>query len=124
MAISGLEARIGNRIADREMVHHLTLGEGQVEIAVHRIVVECADAGRTYAVRFGGEIQAMADGARFEMHVSITAVAVSASGPFEVADHRECHAGVAGEVLPEAQARGRDALVTVLDALELRMLGP
>jgi hypothetical protein len=46
MPISCLQARIGNRITDREMVHHLPLLGRQVEITVHRLIVERADTGR------------------------------------------------------------------------------
>ena len=56
----------------------------------------------------------MADGACFEMHIAITTVTMGAGGTLEIADHRERHAGVTGEILPEAQASGRDALVAAL----------
>src|SRR5438132_14274213 len=49
---------------------------------------------------------------------------MSAEGTLEIADHRERHACVTGEVLPEAQARGRDALVATPDALQLGTLRP
>jgi hypothetical protein len=63
IGISCLEARVGNRITDREMVHHLSLLGRQVEITVHLIIVERADAGCPQPERFRGEIQAVADGA-------------------------------------------------------------
>ena len=94
--------RIGNRITDREMVHHLSLLGRQVEITVHLLIVERADAGRPQPERFRGEIQAVADGACFEMHIAITTVTMGAGGALEIADHRERHACVTGEILPEA----------------------
>ena len=114
-AAHALQARIGNRVADREMVHHLSLLGRHVEIAMHFLIVERADAGGAQPERFRGKIQAVADGAGFEMHIAITTVAVSAGGTIEIADHRKRHAGVPGEILPEAQARGRDALVATFD---------
>ena len=106
------------------MVHHLSLLGRQVEITVHLLIVERADAGRSQPERFRGEIQAMADGACFEMHIAITTVAMGAGGTIEIADHRERHACVTGEILPEAQARGRDALVAAFDLLQLGTLRP
>jgi len=46
MAGSCLKPRIGNRIADREMVDHLSLPGCQVEITVHLLIIERANAGR------------------------------------------------------------------------------
>ena len=106
------------------MVYDLSLVGYQVEITVHLIIVEGADAGRTQSKRFSGEIQAVADSACFKMHIAITTVAIGASGTLEIADHRKSHAGVTGEVLPEAQASGRDALVATLDLLQLGTLRP
>ena len=73
---------------------------------MHLVIVERADAGRPKPERLRGEIQAVADGACFEMHIAITTVAMGAGGTLEIADHRERHACVAGEILPETQARG------------------
>jgi hypothetical protein len=50
--------------------------------------------------RLRGEIQAVTDGACFEMYIAITAVSMGADGTVDIADHRERHACVAGE--PEA----------------------
>ena len=83
----------------------------QVEITVHLIIKESADTRRSQPERFGGEIKAMTNSARLEMHIKVTAVAMRADGAIDIGDHRERHAGVTGEVLPKAQARGRDALV-------------
>src|SRR5262245_23780883 len=102
MASSCLKARIGNRITDREMVHHLSLLGRQVEIIVHLVIVKRADASGSESERLRGQIQAVTDGACFEMHIAITTVSMGADGTFDIADHRERHAGVAGEILPEA----------------------
>ena len=40
------EAKIRNRITDREMVHHPSLLGRQIEIAMHLFIIECADARR------------------------------------------------------------------------------
>ena len=47
MASSCLEAWIGNRITDREMVDHLSLAGCQVEITVHVLIEEGANARRS-----------------------------------------------------------------------------
>lgn len=101
-ATSYLEARIGNRITDREMVHHMSLLGRQVEIIVHLVIVKRADASRPESERLRGEIQAVTDGACFEMHIAITTVSMGADGTLDIADHRERHACVAGEILREA----------------------
>src|SRR5436309_1327362 len=119
MAISCLKARIWNRITYRKVVNHLTLLRGDVEIAMHFLIVECADACSTQAERFRGEIQALSKGASLEMHIAVAAVAMRTGGAVEIADHRKCHASVAREILSETQARGRDALVARFDSLQL-----
>ena len=81
MATSCLQTRIGNRITDREMVHHLSLRGREVEIVVHLVVIERADAGRRESERLRREIEPMADSSSFEMHVAITAVPMRADGP-------------------------------------------
>ena len=45
--MSCLEARIGSRITDSEMVHHLPLLGRHVEVTVHLLIVKRADAGRS-----------------------------------------------------------------------------
>lgn len=111
-------------MADREMIDHLSLLGRQVEIAMNFLIVECADACGSQPERFRGEIQTVADGARFEMHVAISPVAVSTHCTLQIANHRKRHAGVPGEILPEAQGRGRDALISGFDSLQFGMLGP
>src|ERR1017187_9378817 len=95
IATSCGKARIANRIAYREVVDHLPLLRRQVEITVHFVVVESANACRAQPERFGGEIQAVADRAGFEMHIAVTTIAMGAAGAIEIADHRERCAGVA-----------------------------
>src|SRR5437764_6473761 len=124
MAISCLESWIGNRITDRKMVHHLSLVGRQVEITVHFLIIERANASRPQPERFRGEIQAVADGACFEMHIAVTTITMGADGTLKIADHRESHACVTGELLPEAQACGRDALVATPDLLQFGTLRP
>ena len=80
MAKSSFKARVDNRITDREMIHNLPLLGRQVEVAVHLLIVERADTGGSQPERFRSEIKALADGACFEMRISITAVAVGARG--------------------------------------------
>ena len=106
------------------MVYDLSLFGCQVEMTVHLIIVEGTDAGRTQSKCFSGEIQAVANSACFKMHIAITTVAIGASGTIEIADHRKGHAGVTGQVLPEAQTSGRYALVATPDLLQLGTLRP
>ena len=82
------------------MVYDLSLVGHQVEMPLHLIIIEGADAGRTQPKCLSGEIQAVANSACFKMHIAITTVAIGASGTLEIADHRKDHAGVPGEVLP------------------------
>src|SRR5207245_8800206 len=69
--ISCFDARIVNRMADGEMVHHLALLGRQAEITVDLIVEERANARGAQPERFGGQIQALADGAGFEVRIAI-----------------------------------------------------
>src|SRR5271170_4243297 len=106
------------------MIYNLSFFGYQVEITVHLIVVESTDARRAQSKRFSGEVKAVANSARFKMYIAITAVAIAASGALEIADHRKGHAGVTGQVLPEAQTSGRHALVAFLGLLQLGPLRP
>src|ERR1700722_16510224 len=106
------------------MVYDLSLVGCQVEMTLHLIIVEGADAGRAQPKCLSGEIQAVANSACFKMHIAIAPVTINISGMLEIADHRKCHAGITGEVLPEAQASGRQALVAPLDLLQLGTLRP
>ena len=106
------------------MVYDLSLFGRQVEMTVHLIIVEGTDAGRTQPKCLSGEIQTMANSAGFKMHIAITTVSICASGTIEIANHRKGHAGVTGQVLPEAQSSGRYALVATLHLLQLGTLRP
>src|SRR5271170_4061710 len=111
-------------MTDGKMVYDLSLVGYQVEMTLHLIIVEGADASRTQSKCLSGEIQAVANSACFKMHIAITTVAIAASGTLEIADHRKSHAGVTGKVLPKAQASGRHALVATLGLLQLGTLRP
>jgi|SRR6266702_372833 len=89
------------------MVYDLSLFGYQVEMMMHLIIVEGTDAGRAQSKCLSGEIQAVANSACFKMRIAITTVAIGMSGTPEIADHRKGHAGVTGQVLPEAQTSGR-----------------
>src|SRR6202051_34024 len=106
------------------MVYDLSLFGDQLEMTVHLVVVEGTDAGRTQSKCFSGEIQAVANSACFKMRIAITTVAIGASGTIEIADHRKGHAGVTGQVLPEAQTSGHYALVATLHLFQLGTLRP
>ena len=99
------------------MVYDLALFGHQVEMTAHFIVVEGADTGRTQPKCLSGEIQMLANSAGFKMHIAITTVSICASGTIKIANHRKGHAGVTGQVLPEAQSSGRYALVATLHLL-------
>src|SRR5665213_4612817 len=58
------------------------------------------------------------------MHIAIAAITMGAGSTLEITDHRESHACITGEILPEAKPRGRDPLVTILDLLQLGRLRP
>ncbi len=124
MAASALDARIGNRITDREVINHLAAVGRESKITVHFVIVERADSGRPESQRFGGKIQAVANGAGFEMHIAVSAISMSSGGAIKVADHGERHACVTGKVLSQAQPRGRDALVAAPDQLQFSALRP
>ena len=104
------------------MVDHLSHLRGQAQIPVHLVVEERADACCAQAKRLGSEIQSLTDRTRFKMHVSISAIAVTAGRILKIADHRECQAGVTCQVLSQAQSRRHQTLVPFLDFLERRVL--
>src|SRR5437879_13397000 len=58
------------------------------------------------------------------MHIAIATITVAAGGIFKIADHRECNAGIRGQVLPKAQGCGYETLIALLDFLQLRVLRP
>jgi len=51
------------------------------------VVVEGGRTDCSQAECFRGEIQAVADGACFEMHIAITTVTMGVDGTLEIADH-------------------------------------
>src|SRR5947209_958013 len=124
IAILCRKARIGNRITDREMVHHLSLLGREVEIAVHLFVVKRANAGCRQPQGFCRQIEPVPGSAGFKMYIAVTTVTMGADGTVEIADHREGDARVTGEILPEAQTSGRNALVATPDLLQLSPIGP
>ena len=111
-------------MTNREMINNLSLFGYQVEMTVHLIIVKGTDARRTQSKRFSRKVQAVANSACFKMRVAITTVAIAASGALEIADHRKGHAGVTGQVLPEAQTSGCHALVATPHLLQLCPLRP
>ena len=88
------------------MVYDLSLFGRHVEMTEHFIIVEGTDAGRTQPKCLSGEIQTMANSAGFKMHIAITTVSICAHSAIEITNHRKGHAGVTGQVLPEAQSSG------------------
>src|SRR5580700_2277228 len=101
------------------MVHDLSLVGDQVEMTVHLVIVEGTDAGRAQSKCLSGEIQAVANSACFKMRIAITTVAIGMCGTLKITNHRKGHAGVTGQVLPEAQTSGRYALVATPHLLQL-----
>src|ERR1700678_1823662 len=85
---------------------------------MHLFIVESTDTSRTEPERFRGQVQTVAYGSCLEMHITITAVAMGACSTIKIADHRERHAGITCEILPEAEARGCDALVATLEMFQ------
>src|SRR5450755_17438 len=124
IAILCRKAGIGNRITDREMVHHLSLLGREVEIAVHLFVVKRTNPGCRQPEGFCREIEPVADSPCFKMHIAVTTITMSAGGAVEIADHREGDACVTGQILPKAQTRGGDALVATPDLLQLSTFSP
>src|SRR5437868_13237093 len=100
------------------MVNDLSLRGYQVEILIHLIIVEGTDTGCTQSKRFGSEIKCLTNSACLKMHIAICTVAIITSGTIEIADHREAHAGVTGEVLTEAETSGHHPLIATLDLLQ------
>jgi hypothetical protein len=58
------------------------------------------------------------------MYIAISAITVAAGGIFKIADQRECDASIRGQVLPKTKGRGYEALIALLDVLQLRVLRP
>src|SRR5438270_12555387 len=108
IAILCRKARIGNRITDREMVHHLSLLGREVEIAVHLFVVKRANAGCRQAEGSRRDIEPVADSAGFKMHVAVTTITIRADSTVEIADHRKGDACITRQILTKAQTSSSD----------------
>lgn len=65
--VSSLQARIGNRVANCEMVDDLSQLRGQAEISVHLVVKKRSDACRSQAKRLGRKIHSLTNSTRLEM---------------------------------------------------------
>src|SRR6266436_3655990 len=111
-------------MTDCEMVHDLSLIGRQVEIAMHWIVIKGADAGRAQPESFGGQVQTLADRARFEVYTTIAAVAMNAAGAIDIGNHGKRDAGIAREILAETEGRGGDALIARLDEFQFSVPRP
>jgi hypothetical protein len=87
------------------MVHHLSLLGREVD------VVKRANAGCRQPEGLCRQIEPVPDSACFKMYIAVTTITMGADGTVEIADHREGDACITGEILPEAQTSGRNALV-------------
>ena len=58
------------------------------------------------------------------MDIAISTITIASGGSFKIADHRECNASIRCQVLPEAKGCGYEALIALLDLLQLRVLRP
>src|ERR1039458_2160833 len=114
--VSSLQARIGNRVANCEMVDDLSQLRGQAEISVH-LVKKSSDACRSQAKRFRSKIHSLTNSTCLEMHISISTVAVTVGRTLKIADHRECQASVTRQVLSQTESCRHEALVPFLDFL-------
>jgi len=65
--------------------------------------------------RLRGESQMPTDGIGFKMPITVAPITVGAGGAINIADHRERETCVTSEILPEAEARRHDRLVTTSD---------
>src|SRR5260370_22467732 len=101
------------------MVYDLSLFGYQVEMTVHLVIVEGTDAGRALPKCLSGEIQAVANSACFKMRIAITTGAIGMCGTLKITNHRKGHAGVTGQVLPQAQTSGRYPLGATLHLFQL-----
>src|SRR6478609_4123368 len=93
-------------------------------MTVDLIIVKGADTCGTQPKCLSCEIQALANGAGFKMHIAVTTVSIGGSRTMEITNHREGQAGVTGESLSEAQSSGDQALVSTLHLLQLGTLRP
>src|ERR1022692_3216239 len=115
--VSSLQARIGNRVANCEMVDDLSQLRGQAEVSVDLIVKKRSDACRSQAKSLGSKIHSLTNRTCLEMHISISAVAVTAGRILKIADHRECQASVTRQVLSQTESSCHQPLVPFLGSL-------
>src|SRR5450755_4749452 len=115
--VSSLQSRIGNRVANCEMVDDLSQLRGQAEISVHLVVKKRSDACCSQSKRFGSKIHSLTNSTCLEMHISISAVAVTAGRTLKNGDHRECQASVTRQVLSQTESCRHEALVPILNFL-------
>src|ERR1700690_1420535 len=97
---SSLQARVANRVTDREVIYDLSLFRTQVQVAVHFVIKECSNACRAKSKSLRSKIQPLTDGTRLEVDVTITTIAEATGGALKIADHGECHASISCQVLP------------------------
>src|ERR1035438_4159290 len=86
------------------MVGDLSHLRDQAEISVHLVVKKRSDACRSQAKRFGSKIHSLTNSTCFEMHISISTIAVTAGRILKIADHRECQASVTRQVLSQTES--------------------
>ena len=111
-------------MTDRKVVDHLSLRGLKVEIAVHLVVIEGANAGGCQPERFGSDIKAVADCPGFEMHVAVAPITMGLGGAINIRNHGKRHTGIAGQVLSEAESGGCDSLIPGPDLLQLSSARP
>src|ERR1035438_5896993 len=110
-----LQARIGNRVAYREMVDDLSSLRRQTQISVHFLIKKRSNACRSQAKGFGSKIHSLTNSARLGMHISISTIAVIPRSVLKIADHGECQTSVARQVLSQTESCRYQALVPFLD---------
>src|ERR1700690_3170378 len=97
------------------MVDDLSLLGGQVQISIHSLIKKRSDAGCSEAQCLGEKIYSWNNGARLEMHVAISAIAVAARRILKIADHGDGHTSVARQLLSKTESCRGYALVSFLE---------
>src|SRR5579872_2429701 len=90
------DARIRNGITNRKMVYDLSLVEHQIEMTVHFVIVERADASSAESKCLSGEVHSVANGTGLKVYIAISPITIEACCAIEFTNHREGYAGVAG----------------------------
>src|ERR1700722_15205563 len=106
------------------MVDDLSLLWGQVQISIHSLIKKRSDAGCSQAQRLGGKIHSLTNGARLEMHVGISTLAVPARSILKVADQGAPHTSVPRQLLSQTESCRSFALVSFPDSFQLCVLRP